>query len=296
MSLIKYTLFKLLRYIYLLPSVVLLLWVKKQSNFQTKSKKFLIEYNSELNIILNQLEKYYLKNSIKEIEGIISKKRKELLYSSEIHNILSSDLDNKLLKVLKNDEFCNYLSLFFGYKLKFNSYLIRLNFYNSRLKEEEGPKMWHRDNDSFFGQIKLFSVINDLKTETGGLFSFIPQNTIRDHEYVKNTNDGQLINKSDRGSRILNSEMIKVKGVRESIVNFGLNKNQYLAIDTNDTYHKGGYLQKDKSIRILLQVIYEPYFNSLSNYNYLYKKNILIYHLKNFLTGIKNRLRTQIKI
>ena len=40
MSLIKYTLFKLLRYIYLLPSVVLLLWVKKQSNFQTKSKGY----------------------------------------------------------------------------------------------------------------------------------------------------------------------------------------------------------------------------------------------------------------
>ena len=36
-------------------------------------------------------------------------------------------------------------------------------------------------------------------------------------------------------------------------------------------------------------------FNSLSNYNPLYKKNLFIFHTKNFFTAIKNRLRTKVK-
>ena len=100
----------------------------------------------------------------------------------------------------------------------------------------------------------------------------------------------------DQRSRILNSEMIKVKNVDKNIIKFGNNKNQFLAIDTNDTYHKGGHINKNGSIRLLLQVIYEPYFNSLSNYNSLYKKYSAILYTKNILTGVKNRLRSRVKI
>ena len=57
-----------------------------------------------------------------------------------------------------------------------------------------------------------------------------------------------------------------------------------------------GQLKKDGSLRLLLQVIYEPYFNSLSNYNSSCKKNSVIFHIKNILTGIKNRLRSRVRI
>ena len=136
--------------------------------------------------------------------------------------------------------------------------------------------MWHRDNDSFFGQIKLFSVINKLDLESGGFFSFIPHKSIKDYEYVKNSVVNKELSVTDQGSRILNSEMCKINNVENNIIKFGTNKNEFLAIDTNDTYHKGGYLSKKGSIRLLLQVIYEPHFNSLSNYNPLCKNNIWI--------------------
>ena len=100
----------------------------------------------------------------------------------------------------------------------------------------------------------------------------------------------------DQRSRILNSEMNKVKDVDKNIIKFGNTKNEFLAIDTNDTYHKGGFIKKDGSLRLLLQVIYEPYFNSLSNYNSSCKKNSVIFHIKNILTGIKNRLRSRVRI
>ena len=90
--------------------------------------------------------------------------------------------------------------------------------------------------------------------------------------------------------------MNKVKDVEKNIVKFGNVKNQFLAIDTNDTYHKGGFIKQDGSVRLLLQVIYEPYFNSLSNYHSSYKNNSGIFHIKNILTGIKNRLRSRVRI
>lgn len=295
MKIIKFSLFKFLKYIYLLPSIFLNLFEKKNCKYSSeKHKNFLLGSKDDLNNILSEIEKFYLHNHKEKINEIIHINQKKDKYSSEIENLLNKTLHDKLIDVLKNIDFINYLSSFFGYKLKFNSYLIRINFYNSKLAEEEGPKMWHRDNDSFFGQIKLFSVFNELDIKSGGNFYFVPQQNVKDYEFVSNSVPNKSLSLLDQRSRIANSEMSKIKGVEENIIKFGNIKNQFLAIDTNDTYHKGGYIDKSGSIRLLLQVIYEPYFNSLSNYNSLYKKYSLIYHTKNILTGIKNRLRTKV--
>ena len=297
MKLIKFFLFKILRYLYLFPSILIYLFNRKNFEYPCeKDKNFLIDNKEELSSILNDLERYYLVEHKKKLDEIISINQNKNKYSSEIENLLNRNLNDKLIGLLKSKDFINYLSCFFGYKLKFNSYLIRLNFFNSKLLEEEGPKMWHRDNDSFFGQIKLFSVLNDLDFKSGGNFYFIPQQNIKDYEFVNNASINKNLSLLDQRSRILNSEMIKVKDVDKNIIKFGNNKNQFLAIDTNDTYHKGGYINKNGSIRLLLQVIYEPYFNSLSNYNSLYKKYSAILYTKNILTGVKNRLRSRVKI
>ena len=297
MNIIKYFLFKIMRNIYLLPSIFLILFNNKNYHYPSeKNQNFLIDSRNDLNNILNQIENFYLIENKEKLSEIIQDNRKNNKYSSEIESLLKKSLNEKLISILKNQDFISYLSCFFGYKLKFNSYLIRLNFYNSELSEEEGPKMWHRDNDSFFGQIKLFSVFNNLDLQSGGNFYFVPQKNIKDYEFVSNSVKNTKLSLLDQRSRILNSEMNKVKDVEKNIVKFGNIKNQFLAIDTNDTYHKGGFIKKDGSLRLLLQVIYEPYFNSLSNYNSSYKKNSVIFHIKNILTGIKNRLRSRVRI
>ena len=38
------------------------------------------------------------------------------------------------------------------------------------------------NRDSFFGQIKLFSVFNNLDLQSGGNFYFVPQKNIKDYE------------------------------------------------------------------------------------------------------------------
>ena len=297
MNIIKCFLFKIMRNIYLLPSIFLILFNNKNYHYPSdKNQNFLIDSRNDLNNILNQIENFYLIENKEKLSEIIQDNRKNNKYSSEIESLLKKSLNEKLISILKNQDFISYLSSFFGYKLKFNSYLIRLNFYNSELSEEEGPKMWHRDNDSFFGQIKLFSVFNNLDLQSGGNFYFVPQKNIKDYEFVSNSVKNTKLSLLDQRSRILNSEMNKVKDVDKNIIKFGNAKNEFLAIDTNDTYHKGGFIKKDGSLRLLLQVIYEPYFNSLSNYNSSCKKNSVIFHIKNILTGIKNRLRSRVRI
>lgn len=297
MKLFKFITFRLIRFIYLFPSIIFYQIKKNKSKYSfNRNRKYLIEKNLSLNNVFSDIENFYLIEKKNQIEKIINDNINKNKYYTEIDYLLDDKLKNKLLEYLNNKDFVNYLSSFFGHQLKFNSFLIRLNFFNSNLPENEGPKMWHRDNDSFFGQIKLFSVLNDLNSNTGGLFSFIPQIYIKDYEFVSNSYDDTKLSIQDRRSRILNSEMNKVKDVSQNIIEFGKNKNQFLAIDTNDTYHKGGLIKQKNSFRLLIQVIYEPYFNLLSNYNSLYNKNIPITYIKNIFTGLKNRLRTQIKI
>ena len=297
MKLFRLFLFNFFKYTYLFPSIIsYLINTKKNFNYPSdKKQKFLIDKNKELELILTEVEKFYLKKKKNEIEKIVNFNQGKNKYHLEIEDMLSNELKNKLTRFLISNSFLDYLNSFFGYKLKFNSFIIRLNFFNLNLPEQEGPKMWHRDNDSFFGQIKLFSVFNQLDDESGGFFSFVPQKNIKDYEYVKNPIVNKELSVTDQVSRILNSEMNKIKDVENNIIKFGAKKNEFLAIDTNDTYHKGGYLSKKGNIRLLLQVIYEPYFNSLSNYNSLCKNNSFIYYVKIFFTGLKNRLRTRIK-
>ena len=157
--------------------------------------------------------------------------------------------------------------------------------------------MWHRDNDSLFGQLKLFLVINKLNSVSDGQFYFIPQKTVPSYiklysEYNKNEN----FSDDDKNSRIKNIDILEKYNLDSSdIKSYGLNNEEALVLNTNDTYHKGGYLKDNQYYRILLQAIYEPKNLSISNYN-KYSKNILYRNLKNILTGFKNRLRQNLSL
>ena len=186
MKLFKFITFRLIRFIYLFPSIIFYQIKKNKNKYSfNRNRKYLIEKNLSLNNVFSEIENFYLIEKKNQIEKIINDNINKNKYYTEIDYLLDDKLKNKLLEYLNNKDFVNYLSSFFGHQLKFNSFLIRLNFFNSNLPENEGPKMWHRDNDSFFGQIKLFSVLNDLNSNTGGLFSFIPQIYIKDYEFVR---------------------------------------------------------------------------------------------------------------
>lgn len=41
------------------------------------------------------------------------------------------------------------------------------------------------------------------------------------------------------------------------IIKYGDDKTSALILDTNDTYHKGGFIKKEDGYRVLLQAVYE---------------------------------------
>ena len=106
MKIIKFFLFRFLRNIYLLPSIFLILFDKK--NYQYPSKKnqsFLIDNKADLNDILNQIENFYLKDCDEKLNKIIQNKKNNNKYSAEIETLLDKSLHEKLVNILKNRDF-----------------------------------------------------------------------------------------------------------------------------------------------------------------------------------------------
>ena len=79
----------------------------------------------------------------------------------------------------------------------------------------------------------------------------------------------------------------------DDVISYGSNNNQALVLNTNDTYHKGGYLKDSDYYRILIQAVYEPRYFSFSNFSKYYD-NLLYRFLKINLLRVKNLLRTNL--
>ncbi|MDA9588804.1 hypothetical protein N9R73_00470 [Candidatus Pelagibacter sp.] len=76
--------------------------------------------------------------------------------------------------------------------------------------------------------------------------------------------------------------------MENKIIKYGDDKSTALVLDTNDTYHKGSYINNRDTHRFLLQVIYEPKYLSFSSYAKFYKN--FYRFLKNTLLTFENRL------
>ena len=282
--------FILFKFLFTFPNKIYL-----TKNINYGNKEFLIIKNDAINLI-SKLISDEVENVLKEVK--INKLEKISLKTKEYHFMItryfSSKVLNEIEKILKDKKFLNNISEHFGYKIKLSQFAIRYNFFNADSPVEYGPKMWNRDNDSLFNQLKMFLVLNDLTDESGGHFYFIPQRIIPSYKKIYSYyKDNENFNKNDKNSRVKNIDIEKKYNLKDNIIKYGSDKSEALILDTNETYHKGGYIKNKGSYRILLQVIYEPAYLSISNYSKLYN-NFIYRFLKIFLLGLKNRLRKTI--
>jgi len=275
---IKIILFKFYKNIFLFPNSIL--------NGSFFSYRAAVDYfyleNSNIqvinNLIISEFEK--MEENIKfEIENNL--KTEENKYSFSITNSFSNDTLKKIENILNDKDLLKEISNNFGYKLKFKSLYIRYNIFNSISPEEYNAKMWHRDNDTLFGQTKFFLLINNLNDEDGGFFYFIPQKYLPSHYklYSDYSKEAEKFELNDQKSRIKNIDISEKYNLDQNIIKYGDNK-KALLLDTNETYHKGGFIKKKDSYRILLQAIYEPSILSLTNYSHYYKSNFIYRNLK----------------
>ena len=283
----KKTIFKAVKEIYLFPNKFLL--DRDNLNYKLISENWVKNISD---IMRNEIE---INKS--DILLYLKESKKDLIYNVNIEKTLSKKLQDQVLSAFTSKEVIDIVSKFQGNRVKFSNFTVKANFYNQNCPEEYGPRMWHRDNDSFFGQTKLFLVLNDINEHTGGLFYFIPQNKIDEFTKFKSSyKENDQYNKKDWNKRIKNMDIVETLKLKNSIIEYGKNKNEALLIDTNETYHKGGYIKKENSIRYLLQVVFEPRFFSISQWNSLYSRNRLYKYLKIYLTKFKEILRNEIKL
>ena len=283
-------LFKLFRAIFTLPNNKK--WIK---NSIQNNRDFLLLKNDTIKSLSNLIisEFSLCKNKIFQ-----DKEEKNRLKNKDYHlnitSYFSKEVLNEVESKLKSKNILDIISNHFGYNIKFSQFIIRFNYFNPLSLEEYSAKMWHRDNDSLINQLKLFLVLNDLSDEIGGYFYFIPQNQLPAHKKISsNYSSSENFTLNDMSSRIKNTDVDNKYNLGSEVIRYGDDINSALVLDTNDTYHKGGFIKKKDGHRILLQAIYEPKYLSLSNYS-KYSKNLLYRSIKIFLLGIKNRLRTNI--
>ena len=101
-----------------------------------------------------------------------------------------------------------------------------------------------------------------------------------------------IFSQTDKNSRIKNNVVFNHKLLQNKTISFGLSNEEALILDTNDTYHKGGFIRSKEGFRVMVQTIYKTKYLFLSNYEKNYT-NPLYKYTKIFFTGLKNRLRSE---
>jgi hypothetical protein len=276
--------------------------ISKQEYLDFKNKGFFLlktefvsdfykNFKNEINLInIDKLIDDNLKNFLNNSEEINSGDKSKF-YSFSINKYFRPEFINETYTFLNNQIIFKEIFSRLGFGFTLTDFKILLNHYNPNT-EEEGPKLWHRDDDSIAGQLKLFFILNNLDEKSDGFFYFIPRNIIKNYNKLsysverKNNNTWNKFRNTDE-------EIKKKIDLDDSRIVYGNHNPELLIIDTNDCYHKGGYIKSEASYRIMIQAIYSPAFN-ISLFNDLYKKSFLYKKTFHILRFLKNRLRTVI--
>jgi hypothetical protein len=255
------------------------------NNFYTKFKNEISLIN--IDKLIDDNLKNFSNNSAEINSGDKSK-----LYAFSINKFFRPEFINEIYVFLKNEIISKEIFSRSGFGLVLTDFQIFLNHYNPKTKEE-GPKLWHRDDDSIAGQLKLFFILNNLNEKSDGFFYFIPRNIIKNYNKLTHSIERKKNNNTWDKFRNTDEEIKKIIDLDNSKIIYGNHNPELLIIDTNDCYHKGGYIKSRACYRIMIQAIYSPTFN-ISLLNNLYKKSFLYKKTFHILRFLKNRLRTAI--
>jgi len=248
--------------------------------------KFYNKFKNELNSI--NIESLIKKN-LTNVTDNLNSSDKSKFYSFSIKDQFKPSFVDSLDLFLKDKIILNQIYSRLGFEVAMNNFEIYLNHYNPD-SGEEGPKLWHRDDDSISGQLKLFFIINDLDESSGGFFYFIPRNIIKQYQKLDISDSRKKLD-SWYKYRKTDEELKKVINLDENKLTYGKKNPELLIIDTNDCYHKGGHIKSKNSYRVMVMAVYSPIFN-ISLYNKLYKKFIFYRIFFHIMRALKNRLRS----
>lgn len=278
------------------PNKVFFPILKKDEEIREKFNKF--GFIHEINKVENINFASEINESISKIDlsSIINSKLKinPKSYSIDIFDHLDITMRERILNFFNNQNKIKLVSSMLNYKAKLRKVCLLINFCNELTKEEEGPKMFHRDSDSLQDQIKIFLLINNINNQNG-MFYFIPKNIISEKKRLPY--ESKLKNLSIKDKWRTFDKTIFTYAKKNNIENpiqklFGTS-GELLYVDTGKVYHKGGYINDKDKFRFLIQAVYTPIL-SLSNWNTL--DNALLKFIQNKLTSLRIKLRKEIDL
>lgn len=245
-------------------------------------------HKSFLRNLFNNLQKDIDLNILRE--EIIEKNTKN--FNCNIVDLIRSEDRENLEKYYTSKNQIDVASSLIGTKCKLRNILINYNFYNQKTTEQEGSKMWHRDSDSLSDQLKIFIPLNTVSFENG-MFYFISNEDVS--YYKKFKLDKKKINNKNISTwnkfRTEDEKIINYLKDKSKIKFFSGNLGDALYIDTSRVYHKGGYIRRENSSRLMLQITYTPIL-SFTSWNI--KQNKFSNFLQKKLTNLKIKLQQDI--
>ena len=154
--------------------------------------------------------------------------------------------------------------------------------------------MYHRDSDSLNDQVKIFMLLNNIDENTG-MFYFVPKYLINEDYRLPFEKDRINLDIWDKwrnyDKTVLSAIQLKKPNTDPNLLVKKLEgkAGETLYIDTGKIYHKGGFVNNQNNMRVLLQAVYTPIL-SLSDWNRTSKIKI-IKNITNKLTTLRIKLR-----
>ena len=143
----------------------------RENGFFYLSRDFFNKTSKKIHSIFNEDKIWDLINkNLDNKENELSNKYMINLTNSKY---LSAEEKIDIKNLISNNEELNKeISHTLGYKCIPSDVHLILNHYCRDSREEEGSKLWHRDNSAINGQFKLFYVLNKIDIDDGGQFYF----------------------------------------------------------------------------------------------------------------------------
>ena len=292
--------FLFVNYLCLLPNIVL--YNRKTSNYQQKINKKNLRNNGffilsdefltkEKKLIFSTINRLDIHKIIKDRESIINNKGAgnyvvDLLNSNYLSLNEKDEIKNS---IFQNKKLIEEISNTLGFKSLPTSMNLMINHFNKNSDEFEGPKQWHRDNSAAAGQVKIFFLLNQIQSQSGGHFYYLPFTAIEPYKKLVIKNDYNNKKKLWNRFRYTDNELKKYLELNRHTQIYPStdhDKTDILVINTNDCYHKGGYIKKEGYHRLLLHIVFDPalaFTDQRGNF-----------FLKRIFTFVKNSFREKI--
>jgi len=210
--------------------------------------------------VIDQLTDYLL-NKIQVL------KNNQLNFKStvDISNLIPNEYKKKFIEfsdiIIKATNLNKYI-LF----PKVLDFTCRLANFDKNIKHPTDAMLWHRDQDDYFSQIKIFFPLTEVDVSSGMLS--VVSKKICDSQTILLDKDLYL------QKNLPNNDFLRVKDTtlrnlysKDLFFDWKSNVGEVMLCDTNNCYHKGGYVLSPDKFRIMIQVTVGNRFTHMFVYN-----------------------------